>query len=164
MVDTSKMTPTELLSTSGIEGVEEITLMAREAERFLRGHRWCRSIERGFFDRGWAGILAVFFFEIVPGEAADRAVWVITGDLPPAYMDVESCPNGAAAIDGYISAMEGWIEAAMEGGPVEGLIPVYYINSFNPMPPTREHAGLLRSRLDFLKERILPGYADELRE
>ena len=91
---------------SGLEETFELQKMASEAEAFLLSQDWCKSILNGYLDRGWAGILAVFYFEIIPTTInADNNVWIIVGDLPPAYIDTKSCPNGATAIDGYVGAM-----------------------------------------------------------
>jgi hypothetical protein len=40
----------------------ELLQLAEEAQRFLLSHSWCQAIRKGYLDRGWAGILAVFYF------------------------------------------------------------------------------------------------------
>ncbi|GBC94071.1 hypothetical protein HRbin15_02578 [bacterium HR15] len=166
MIDTSRMIRIEELRTGVIEDADEIREMAQEAEQFLRSHAWCQSVRQGYLDRGWAGVLAVFYFEIepAPNSLADQAVWVIVGDLPPAYLDIVHCPSGAAALEGYVGAMWEWVEHVKQGKPVEGLIPVYYRGSLRRVPPTREMAQLLESRLRFIEEHILPQFRPELEE
>jgi hypothetical protein len=164
MLDTSKMIRIQDLPNSGLEDAAELEEMAREATEFLRSHHWCLSIKEGFLDRGWAGILAVFYYEIAPAGSADSSVWVITGDLPPAYLDIQTCPNGAAAIDGYVGAMQEWVEHVRRGESVDGLIPVRRRNSLAPVTPSLEYADMLAKRLDFIDKRILPQFEAELRE
>jgi hypothetical protein len=82
-------------------------------------------------------------------------VWVIVGDVPPAYITVEDAPNPATALDAYIGAMQEWVDAARAGGSVADLIPVN-------VPPTVENAERLGRRLQFIDEEILSQYADDL--
>ncbi len=165
MIDTSKMIKLADLLDSDVEDATELKDMAAEAEGFLLSHKWCQSIRQGYFDRGWSGILAVFYFEIKPAtKSADDAVWVIVGDLPPAYLDVVTCPNGAAAVDGYVGAMREWVEHVKAGKSVKGLIPVFVRDSLLPVPSTLEFAEMLEGRLDFIEEHILAQFEDELEE
>src|SRR5262249_1121396 len=132
-------------------------------ERFLQAQKWCKSIVNGFFDRGWAEVLAVFFFEVDPGTSnADHYVWIIVGDIPPAYLCVDDCPNGATAIEAYVNEMHYWIEAVRKGRPSGDLIPVVNRESFTIVPPTVEFAEMLSTRLSFIIEEILTLYPDEL--
>lgn len=156
------MIPITDLISSEVDDAEAIADLGKQATAFLSAHHWCRAIRRGFFDRGWAGILAVFYFEIEPDAKADRTVWIIVGNLPPAYIDTESCPNGAAALDGYAGAMQEWVERVRAGKSVDGVIPVYHQNSMEPLPATAENAELLDRRVRFIRECILPEFPDEL--
>mgnify|MGYP001551340044 CR=1 FL=1 len=106
----------------------------------------------------YVGIVGGFLFKIQPlRQHVDEWVWVLVGDLPPAYITCEECPNAACALDGYIGAMQEWIEAAEAGKSVEDLIPVN-------VPATFENAQNLKSRLLMLDERILSLYQDDLDE
>ncbi len=164
MVDTTRMIKIEDLAKCALEDVDELQEMAREAEQFLCSHWWCQRVRQGYFDRGWAGILAVFYFEIepAPNSSADEAVWVIVGDLPPAYLDIVSCPNGAVAIEGYVGAMWEWVERVKAGESIEDCIPVYYRGSLTRVPPNQEMAEMLESRLEFIEEKILSQFEEEL--
>jgi hypothetical protein len=86
----------------------------------------------------------------------DQWIWVIVGDLPPAYLTTDECPNPATALDGYIGAMLEWVDAAQKGKSVAELIPVN-------VPATKKHAKMLKTRLEFLDERILSEYQDDLK-
>jgi hypothetical protein len=59
-------------------------------------------------------------------------------------------------LDGYIGAMSEWVDAASKGMSVAELIPVN-------VPATIENAELLRKRLDFLDQRVLVDYQEDLK-
>ncbi len=126
--------------------------MLREAEDYLLAFKWCKKIEESYFGLGVGGVVAVFLFKIVPGRVdVDEWIWVVVGDLPPAYITTDDAPNAACALDGYIGAMLEWVEAVLAGRSVEKTIPVN-------AAPTRENALALRSRLAFLDKEILGKY------
>jgi len=88
-------------------------------------------------------------------DGIDEWVWVIVGDVPPAYITAEDAPNPACALDGYIGAMDGWVRAVLTGGSVDGLIPVN-------VSPSPENAKRLEARLRFLDGEILARYKNDL--
>jgi hypothetical protein len=129
--------------------------LAQKAQEFLRSQKWCMGIRRGFLDIGWEGILAVFFFEIEPASPdVDDSVWVIVGDLPSAYICNDS-PNGPSALEGYVWEMKRWVRAVRKGKPVTELIPVN-------VPPTKEYADMLGSRLKFIEKELLSQFKDQI--
>lgn len=145
------MQPIESVRNSAPDDPHSVGAFAREAEDFLRRQRWCQGIARGYLDRAWDGILGVFFFEIVPAQpGVDRTMWVITGDVPPAYI-CNANATGAEALRAYLAEMQLWVDAVQRGTSVERLIPVN-------APPTAEYADMLASRLDFIRRRLLPEY------
>lgn len=147
------MIPLEDVARSATTEQGSLAAMAAEAKEFLLSHQWCRSIRRGYLDKGWEGILGVFWFEIEPSqEQVDTSMWVIVGDVPPAYICNDN-PNGRSALEAYTEEMQRWIEAAMTGRPVDDLIPVN-------VPPQKESAEMLASRLDFIRKELLPHYDD----
>lgn len=127
-----------------------------EARSFLRFFKWCKEIREEYVGIFIDGVVGVFLFRITPSRAdVDEWIWVIVGDIPPAYLTCESCPNPATALDGYIGAMSEWVEAADVGASVAKLIPVN-------VPATRENAKMLRKRLAFLNDRVLDKYRQDL--
>ena len=133
-----------------------IEMYYSDAKGYLQFFDWCLEIRESYIGMLYPGILAIFLFRIVPGDNADEWIWIIVGDLPPAYLTVDTCPNPATALDGYIGAMQEWVDAALEGRSVADLIPVN-------VSATREHAEMLQSRLEFLDERFLSEYQDDLK-
>jgi hypothetical protein len=156
-INTTGMIPIGDIDEATDEDAYSLKVLADRATRFLSSQKWCHRIVDGWLDRGWPGILAVFFFKLVPaeGSAADDRIWVIIGDLPPAYIDISECPNGASAIDGYIGAMQEWVRNVKKGRPIDDVVPVN-------APPTLKYAEMLERRLKFIETEILPEFEDEL--
>lgn len=128
-----------------------------EARTYLEYYDWCETITEEYVGMVYPGIVGVFLFRFVPTrKGIDEWVWVITGDLPPAYITCEESPNPATALDAYIGAMLEWIKAVDEGASTDQLIPVN-------VAPSKENAARLKIRLDFLDERILSGYVEDLK-
>jgi hypothetical protein len=134
-----------------------IAQMHAEARSFLEYFNWCAEILEEYVGFVYPGIVAVFLFRIRPArEGVDEWVWVIVGDLPPAYITCEESPNPATALDAYLGAMQEWVDAASRGVPTNELIPVN-------IAPSRENAERLRVRLNFLDENVLSGYEEDLK-
>ena len=124
-----------------------------EAKEFLLGFDWCSAIVEEYFCGGIGGVLSISFFRILPNEPeVDEYLWVVAGDIPPAYLVIDDLLTPAEALEGYIELMDEWCVAVMNGESVEDLIPVN-------VPPTKKRARDLESRLRFLEQHILPGMA-----
>lgn len=81
----------------------------------------------------------------------NHLLWVVVGDIPPAYLRVDADDDPEDALDMYIRMMGAWVDAVEQGKPVDGLIPVN-------VPPTAEYAEMLGGRLMFLQENF---FSDE---
>lgn len=124
--------------------------MADDAKQFLLGFNWCLGVEEQYFGFGIGGIVAVFFFRIIPADPdVDASLWVIVGDLPPAYLVTDESRTAGQALRTYIAAMREWVAAVQLGLPVDDLIPVN-------VSPTPEWAAKLANRLDMLEDRFRP--------
>jgi len=126
-----------------------VRVLASQAERFVAGFPWCAHVTRSSLGFAIAGVLGVFRIDLVPtGQGVDPTVWVVVGDLPPAYLAFEAADTWQDALAGYIHEMQRWVQAVGAGESVAELIPVN-------VSPTTEHADLLESRLQFLRERLV---------
>lgn len=135
---------------------ELILRLHRDARGYLEQFSWCASIKEEYVGMIYAGIVAIFLFKIEPARVGvDEWIWVVVGDLPPAYITCEEGPNPASALDAYIGAMDEWVNAAKNGISTNGLIPAN-------VAPTPENAEALQKRLVFLDERILSQYRSDL--
>jgi hypothetical protein len=151
-IDLKKLTPSVAIEGEDATETRLLKEMLKEAEEYLLGFAWCKEIIESYFGIGVGGVAAVFLFKIVPkGNNVDELLWVIVGDLPPAYLVVDCSPNAACALDNYIGEVQRWVDAVTSGKSVEGVIPVN-------AAPTIENARQLQTRLDFLEKEILSKY------
>jgi hypothetical protein len=122
----------------------------RDARRYLESHNWVSAIKGEYLGYRLDGVIYVFLFEFVPAKPnVPSWTWVIVGDVPSAYISCHHAKTPYVALDGYIGAMEEWVEAARDGKSVEDIIPVN-------VPATPAYAEMLGGRLKFLDENVLP--------
>lgn len=135
---------------ANVEHPEEVAELAARARSYLESMPWCKRVVAGWVDSSWGYILGVFYFKLVPADSgAPEYVWIIVGDIPPAYLDVDCCRTGKDAVGGYLAEMEEWVNRVLCGKPMdESVIPVN-------VPPTRKWARELQGRLDLLRRFIL---------
>jgi hypothetical protein len=147
--------PIEQLFGEDEEETQLLRSMAEQAEAYLTRFPWCQSIKAKYFGAGVGKVLAVFLFNIVPSRAnVDEWVWVVVGDIPPAYLVIDECKSPSSVLVAYIREMRRWIQLALQGRTSSEVIPVN-------VPPTAEWAGKLKKRMDFLQENILPRFQED---
>ncbi len=124
--------------------------MAVEAREFLAAHSWCGQVHTVTPVFGLDGVLSVFRCTLLPNHPdADMMVWVVVGDLPPAYLVHEPGDSWQDALAGYVDEMGRWVAAIRTGEvPGEDIIPVN-------VAPTPEYAELLALRLAFIRSRLV---------
>jgi hypothetical protein len=155
-LDLSKVVPSSQLAGDSEQDTMLLQKMLIEAETYLSSFEWCGDIEESYFGIGVGGVVAVFLFKIrTTRDEVDDWIWVIGGDLPPAYISIENAPNPACALDGYIKAMAEWVEAVKSGKPVSLLMPMN-------VPSTTDWANELQTRLEYLDREILSYYRNDL--
>ncbi|MET3577667.1 hypothetical protein ABID19_000682 [Mesorhizobium robiniae] len=121
-----------------------------EARQYLQFYDWGKAIKGEYLGYGAEGIIYIFLFGISPGRPdVPQWIWVVVGDVPPAYLPGDDLKTPYEALDGYIGAMEEWVEAARQGKSVADLIPVN-------VPANPANAEMLDRRLKFLDEKVLP--------
>ena len=90
--------------------------MVAQARSFLERFRWCSGVRALYGGKAVPGVVAVFLAEIAPSEAGvDETLWVVVGDVPPAYLVLDRAPNSTAALRIYIENMRGWVTAVRAG-------------------------------------------------
>lgn len=155
-VDMTKLELIEEIRGEDAEETEELRALALKAEQFITSFSWCDDVERCYGGIVVPSVIGTFLFEIrTTISDVDRVLWVIVGDVPPAYLVVDEAANPAMALKKYIELMSEWVAAAEEGRTVEELIPVN-------VPPTKEYAARLKTRLAFLRDRVLPDYSEDM--
>ncbi len=151
-VDLTKLTSIDRIDCGDAEEAALLKGMAERAVRYLRKHGWCPPIDRVYFGCGVGGVVAVFlchFSEPVRGK--DEWLWVVEGDVPSVYLVLDQAPDPASALETYCQLMDEWISAVLGGRSLEGAFPV-------EAKSTPENANNLRSRLRFIRTRLLPDW------
>jgi len=136
---------------SDISDVDEVMEQLEEAKRYLNSFRWCKRIVGGALAQNFGYILCIFLFDIEPteGSGADEKLWVIVGDLPPAYLDIVDYKTPYEALDFYCFLMDEWVDCVGNGVSVDNCYPVN-------AEPTLENAKMLHTRINLIKSDFLP--------
>lgn len=134
------------------EDTRLLRAMASRAQEFILSFSWCKSIHAAYFGDGCGGVVALFLFRIEPSEAnVDEWLWVVVGDLPPAYLIIDDCKTPSQALEGYIDEMSKWADLAKKGRTSTRVIPVN-------APATPAYAVALEGRLKFLRDVMVPSF------
>lgn len=134
----------------------EVKELAIEAKNFLLSHRWCREITGGYLAFAVAGVIGVFLFDIIPSHPeVDSTLWVITGDIPPAYLVTDDADSWQDALEGYVYEMHKWVNAVRNHESLDGIIQV-------SAEPTLEHAEMLEGRLNFIQNNLINVPSDSI--
>jgi hypothetical protein len=125
--------------------------MARSAREYITSFAWCPPVKAMYLAYGVGGIVALFFVEFpYKIKGTDDQLWIVDGDLPSAYLVVETDDSPADALERYCGLMDEWAAAVRVGG---GLNTVYPVEA----EPTLENAESLEGRVAFLRAEIIPG-------
>jgi hypothetical protein len=148
-LDFTQVVPVDQMRGDDDEDTALLKSMATEAREYLSSFAWCSRILRQWFGTGVGGVVAVFLFELESSnDDVPPFVWIVVGDVPPAYLVTDDLETAPAALGGYVEEMRVWVERVREGGSLEDVIPVN-------APPTRENADKLESRLNTIETEIL---------
>jgi hypothetical protein len=152
-VDTSRFPVGEDIDYESKAELERLAWLRHEAERFLQGLRWTPPIAELTLAFGVAPIAALFlarFARGIEGQGnGDTEVWVMVGDLPPAYFVVDDCHRPADALEVYCDLMEDWADNVIAAADLSASYPV-------AVEPTIEHAHMLKGRIEFIREELIP--------
>lgn len=148
-IDTVSMVPSEDVHHEDAKERRLLRERAEEARSFMATFRWCRSIRKLWFAGGFSHV-AVFLCELEnSAEPADDQLWIVVGDLPPAYLVVDDSPDVKTALLSYVYEMRLWVDAAKKARSVADCVPVN-------VAATPENASMLESRLDFIENDYVP--------
>jgi hypothetical protein len=136
------------------EETELLLLAANAAKKYLEAFPWCKHVVESYFGDGIGGVVEIFCFRIAPARpSVDEWLWVIVGDIPPAYLVTDNCRTPSEALQGYIEEISKWVNLAKEGRSSNNVIPV-------AASPTPDNATDLEKRLCFLRDFALPRFRD----
>ncbi len=124
--------------------------LAFDAETYIQNFSWCKAIREFYYGNGYGGIVAIFLFRIEPNRLhVAEWLWVVVGDLPPAYLMIDDCKTPSKALEAYIAEVSKWVELAKYGRSAKRFI---HVNQ----QATPENAAALESTLNFLSEVLVP--------
>src|SRR5258708_29803823 len=108
--------PVQSMTGDDEEDTMLLRAMSQEATAYLRSFGWCGDVLGSFFGGGVGGIFAVFLFHIRPlRPEVGPWIWVVVGDVPPAYLPIEDAASAAEAFKTYLCGMRKWVALAREG-------------------------------------------------
>ena len=141
-----------------VGGDEEDTtllkIMAEGAMKYLQSFSWCKRIRSTYFGDGYGGSVAVFLFYLEPSrEGVDEWLWVVFGDVPPAYLVTDIAKTPSQALDHYAAEVSVWVALAEKGRSSKDAIPVN-------LPATPENAARIASKIKILEEFIVPSFRE----
>jgi hypothetical protein len=97
----------------------EVKALAEDARKFLANQSWCRSVDAVYLGWAIAGVVGVFLARHTPVRPGiDSALWIVVGDLPPAYLVHNGNPTWLEALQAYVAEMERWVSAVRSGEPL----------------------------------------------
>jgi hypothetical protein len=143
--------PADLLEGDDEEDTTLLRNMLEDARTYILSHSWCNSITGAYFGGGVGGVFAIFLFNITSsGPEIDSWIWIVVGDVPPAYLPLEDCQTPKEAFATYIDGMTRWTRLARRGesGTTENDIPPI------DMPATPHSAETLKNKLQLLNELV----------
>lgn len=147
------LVPSDRVSGDDATDTELLREMAIRATRYIESFSWCETVLDSYFGGGFGGIFAVFFFHILPNRSdVDPWIWVMVGDVPPAYLQLSDSASPAQAFRNYFRGMSKWVELARKGetGTAEQGVPQVNV------PATPEWAEKLNQKLHGLALCIKP--------
>jgi hypothetical protein len=148
-IDFTRVVPVDQMRGDDDEDTALLKGMATVARDYLSSFAWCSRIIRQWFGTGVGGVVAVFLFEMASSnDDVPPFLWVVVGDVPPAYLVTDDNETPTDALGAYLEEMRVWVERVREGGSLEDVIPVN-------APPSRENADALEVRLNMIETEIL---------
>jgi hypothetical protein len=146
--------PIEFLRGEDEQDTSLLRNLAEEAVRYVRSFEWCVELHEKYFGDGIGGVVALFLFRITIRDfEAPEWVWIIVGDLPPAYLGFHGFPSPREALLLYIEGVEEWLAASPEERASGDLIPI-------EVPPKPELIQMLGVRVAALRSAVLPNIRD----
>jgi hypothetical protein len=131
---------------------DELALVRDETEAlgYLASFDWCPPVDDLSYAGGVPGVVSLFqvkFFEPVSGTADDK-LWIVVGDLPPAYLVVEPADTAKDVVSEYCDLMEEWVLAVRAKGDLSDVFPVR-------AEATEEMANMLSTRISLLRGEVI---------
>lgn len=148
--DIASYVPFDRVTGDDAEDDRAIRELLARAENFIAAQSWNSRPTERYLAFGIGGVIAVCLFRMTPPVfGTDEYIWVVAGDMPPAYFVTDCAMNAHDALLTYCELMDAWVVAVEAGRSLDEVFPV-------AAEPTAEHAAMLRSRLAHIRERFVP--------
>jgi hypothetical protein len=147
-LDISAFQPIEAIATDDLEESDRLRGLAVEALDYIQGFGWCPPLRQVLLAYGIGGVIGLFLVRFTePAGGVDDELWVVSGEVPPAYFVTDEAPTPAEALSTYCDLMDTWVEAVLDNGDLDEAFPV-------DLTPTPQHAEALRTQLAFIRQLI----------
>lgn len=132
--------------------------LAAEAEVYIRSFHWTPPIRDMPLAFGIGKVIGLYLarFERPIEGSDDSELWIVAGDMPPAYFATDYTSTPADALEAYCELMQDWADAVIAG---DGRSQVYPV----AVAPTQEHADMLSSRVAYIRRVFVPLAEDRAR-
>lgn len=152
-IDTSSFPVGRDIDYESEEEVARLNELKDEARRFVMSFRWAPAIADMVLAFGVAPILSLFLIRFAQGLAGegrgDTELWVVVGDLPSIYFETEEARSPSAALQLYCAIAQDWADSVLARRDLSDCYPI-------EVAPTREHAEMLKGRIETIRESFLP--------
>ena len=121
-----------------------------DAWSFVRSYRWTPLIADLVLAFGIAPMIGLYLMRFEPGgKPEDAERWVVVGDLPSMHFETDDSPTPAIALRLYCAIAQDWADNVLAGRDLSDSYPI-------PVAPTKEHAEMLLSRVEFIRNKSIP--------
>ena len=152
-LDTSAFPTGKDLDYESEEEVARLEALQDEARRFVDSRPWTPPIADLWLAFGVAPMIGVFlvrFVRALGGELeGETELWVVVGDLPSMLFETEEARTPAVALRLYCAIAQDWADNILAGRSLSDSYPI-------PVAPTREYAKMLKSRIAFIRKKLIP--------
>ncbi|HEY0647858.1 DUF4826 family protein [Phenylobacterium sp.] len=150
LVDTSQFPVGLDIDYESAEEVAELEKLATEARAFMKADSWAPEIDDLVLAFGVAPMLGLFLVRFVPGgKPEDSERWVVVGDLPSMHFETDDMLTPERALRLYCAIAQDWADNVLAGRDLSDSYPI-------EVAPTAEHAEMLLSRVDFIRQKLVP--------
>lgn len=125
---------------------DAVRAVGEGAQALLLRFFWCKRILRAEVGFALPGRFGVFHFHIEAARpGVPESLWVVFGDLAPAYFAGPQLVDWRAVLAVYVDRVQRWAADVLKGGDGEDILPI--------QPPNDAATAMaLLKRLDVLRE------------
>jgi hypothetical protein len=150
LVDISAFPTGSDIDYESVEEVELLKQLTADAWSFVNSYRWTPPIADLVMAFAIAPIIGLYLMRFEPGgKPEDAERWVVVGDLPSMHFETDDTPTPNLALQLYCAIAQDWADAVLEGRDLSESYPI-------PVAPTREHAEMLKSRIETIRKDFIP--------